>query len=440
MGSRGIKITVVIVLIVLMVFSLLGFLLSRQDTAPPKQEQKEPEQAVKLEEESETVASKPGPVIDSPALHGDHADAIANDIEDTGAVVSRVDDGIHTLVYPYEERHPEIPMVEFRFQKRTPDGERKKACVTTIRVMRREDGVTKRIRPPSEDIHFEGGVDLRGTDNKCVHGFRIGAGPQGAGNRLMAFGRRYHMIFRVIDPDRESMAEYEEYESIVQIPEHIAEGKMAVIDLFAETSAGSIPKRREKEEVDDRGEIEGEITQPLPPTDTSWRVAYNHPEGDVRMTGIEEDGRFEFEDRKLGGMLHIAQMGAKGVTWMVVDEVDERYLRLPEDADRVISRDSIYTATIKIPQEHINEDFIGVWIMKNKSDSCPVAAASPKVKVSKFERFKSSGKLKMEVVPGRYWIKAFYDPGEVEEREWKTLGQVTVPKEDSEEDIRIQTQ
>ena len=126
-------------------------------------------------------------------------------------------------------------------------------------------------------------------------------------------------------------------------------------------------------------------------------------------------------------MLRVAERGRTGVVWMIVDSVGSKSrLTLPEDADLVIPRDSLRDIEIVIPEEPDVESFSGVWILNNEEGVGPIAwqAAPPRYEPAKLEQFHETATLRMKAPPGKYWVKAYYDPP----REWVGLGWITVPQ------------
>jgi hypothetical protein len=311
-------------------------------------------------------------------------------------------------------------MVELRFMRQNDNGALQPVRVKRIRVQRRVDRQTKSV----DELLELPGVTVKG------HAVRVRAAPFGENIRILAFGRRYLINCKTVDPDT---GEDDFYASIIEIPESIPPGKMAVFRVILKYP----PVKFVKEENEP---LKGRITVPRPSTDTKWMVTYSHADDSQRgLTEIGADGTFEFGNKELGGMLRVIEKGGAGVAWMCVRSVQKRQLSLPRDADMHVPPDRLKEVKLVIPDSRISEAFVGVWLKIKKDDTGPIAWKAFRSSSETFKKFKSSGIIPMQAPPGIYWVNAFYDPGEADKREWKTLGRIEVPEELSNPRIEIKT-
>ena len=377
------------------------------------------ERSNEKQSEREMIAARPGPVLKSPLLRED-ADEAKKAIRENNWLTKR-EDGIYTYL-PFsnmEDPRTDIAMVELRFYRENGDGELEKLYIEHISAY-------QRIGQKSEGVYSEWEFG-RPVISVEAYALRVGAGPPGTGFRFLGFGRRYHLKYKAIDAEsREPVF----FDSIIKIPGHIPAGKMAVIEVLAkpELSGGyAIPKR--PPEPDTRIPISGKITTSLPPTQTEWMVAYNHADKSVSdYTAIQEDGSFDLGKCEPGGMLRVAERGPQGVAWIIVDSVDKSQWKLPRDADRVIRRNSLRDFEIVMPDEPSIKNAALIWFVDDKEGLGPIAwqTAPSRYDPEKLERFHKTRTRRMKAPPGKYWVKAYYDPP----REWVDLGWITVPATD----------
>jgi len=401
-----------------MVFLLLLHLRQPQGAAT-KKKKGAPESTSKEQGEPEMIAARPGPVLESPLLNEDAEEAKKVIQEDSWLM--KKEDGVFTYLPlgNMEKPHTDIAMVEFRFLKKNQKGEMEKLFVEHISAYQRIGRKSKRV-----NTEWEFGSPVISVE---AYALRVGAALPGTGFRFLGFGKRYHLKYKAIDAESGDPLFFD---SIIKVPEHIPAGKMAVIEVLAkpELSGGyAIP--RNPPQPDTRIQISGKITTPLPPTETEWMVAYNHHDKNISgFTGIEEDGSFDLGKREPNGMLRLAERGRTGVPWIIIDSVDKSQLTLPEDADRIIPRDSLRDIEIVIPEEPDIETFSGIWVVDDKEGLGPIACqtAPSRYEPEKLEQFYERATLRMKAPPGKYWVKAFYDPS----REWIDLGWITIPEKD----------
>lgn len=409
MKKKRYKVLTMMMLTVAAGTTLLLFLYSRQ----PDGTFAENETSTKDGGEPEMIAARPGPVLESPLLNEDAEDAMT-EIE-RGATMRKREDGVYTCIFfgNMEDPHTDIAMVELRFLKENEEGKFERLYVEYLRAHRRVGQYTEWI----DDKGWDGGVAGYSV-GACA--LRLPAGPPGTGYRFLGFGKRYHLEYKV--------GEEEFYESIIKIPDYIPHGKMAVIEVLAKPElSGGFAIPRSPSEPDTRIRISGKITTPLPPTETEWMVAYNHPDTNGRVAPIGDDGSFDLGKREPAGMLHVAERGPQGVAWIIVDSVDkDSRLMLPRDADHVIARESLRDIEIVIPEEPDIENFSGIWLVDDKDGLAPIATQTTpsKYEAEKFKQFHETRILSMQAPSGKYWVKAYYDPP----REWVDLGWITVPQ------------
>lgn len=237
----------------------------------------------------EMVAAERGPLVESPLLGTEDGKQLYERLR-KGHIVENRDDGICTILYPpQEEKKPiqrDIAMVELRFMRQNDNGALQPVRVERIRVQRRVDGQTKSV---DELLELPGGT-VKG------HAVRVRAAPFGENIRILAFGRRYLINCKTVDPDT---GEDDFYASIIEIPESIPPGKMAVFRVILKYPPVKFVKEQNKP-------LKGRITDPLPRTDTKWMVTYSHGDNSQRgLTEIGADGTFEFGDSEVGGMLRV---------------------------------------------------------------------------------------------------------------------------------------
>lgn len=370
--------------------------------------------------EPEMTASRLGPVLESPLLYED-ADIAKKAIQENDWFTKR-ENGVYTYL-PFsnmQDPHTDIAMVELRFLQQNLKGEEKKLQVVHVNAYQRVGQYTTSI----DDKGWEGGVAGYHVE-ACA--LRLPAGPPGEDYRFVGFGKRYHLTYMSVDKTF--------YESIIKIPEHIPDGKMAVIEVLAkpELSGGYVIPRTPPK-PDTRILISGNITTSLPPTTTEWMVAYNHAdEKAAGFTKIEDNGYFDLGRREPGGMLRVSERGRTGVAWIIIDSVDDGQLTLPEEADRVIPRNSLLDVEIAIPDEPDIQTFSGLWIVDDEAGLGPIAyqAAPSPYEPQKLERFYETGTLHMKAPPGKYWVKVYYDPP----GEWLDQGWITVPEKDRSDKV-----
>lgn len=366
--------------------------------------------------EPEMLAARPGPVLESPLLNEDAEEAKKVIQEDSWLM--KKEDGVFTYLPlgNMEKPHTDIAMVEFRFLKKNQKGEMEKLFVEHISAYQRIGRESKRV-----NTEWEFGSPVISVESYAL---RVGAALPGTGFRFLGFGKRYHLKYKAIDAESGDPLFFD---SIIKVPEHIPAGKMAVIEVLAKPKlAGgyAIPKSPPK--PDTRIQISGKITPLLPPTETEWMLAYNHPNTNGRVAPIEDDGSFYIGKREPNGMLRVSERGRTGVAWIIIDSVEKSQLTLPEDADRIITRESLRDIEIVIPEEPDIETFSGIWVVDDKDGYGPIAGqtAPSRYEAEKLEQFYERATLRMKAPPGKYWVKAFYDPSRV----WIDLGWITIPE------------
>ena len=390
-------------------------------TQQPDEAAAEDESNIKDGGEPEMIAARPGPVLESPLLNEDAEEAM-KEIE-RGATMRKREDGVYTCIFfgNMEDPHTDIAMVELRFLKENEKGGPEKLHVEHVNAYQRVGQYTRDIDDKGWKPASHAGYHVEA----CA--LRLPAVPPGTEYRVLGFGRRYHLKYKAIDSESGDPVFFD---SIIKVPEQISPGKMAVIEVLAKPElSGGFAIPRSPPEPDTRIRISGKITTPLPPTETEWMVAYNHPDTNGRVAPIGDDGSFDLGKREPAGMLHIAERGPQGVAWIIVDSVDkDSRLMLPRDADHVIARESLRDIDIVIPEEPDIDNFSGIWLVDDKDGLAPIATQTrpSKYEAEKFKQFHETATLRMKAPPGKYWVKAYYDPP----REWKGLGWIRVPEKD----------
>ena len=379
-----------------------------------RKEEGTPNSTPEQQSEPEMIAARPGPVLESPLLHADAEDAKKAIMEDVW--LTKRENGVYTYL-PFgnmENPRADIAMVEIRFMKENAEGKLEKLYIEHIQAYGRVGQDTTWVG----DMGWETGAGYH------VEGWalRVPAAPPGTEYRCVGFGKRYHLIYKV--------GEEESYESIIKIPDYIPPGKMAVIEVLAKPElSGGFAIPRDPPKPDTRIHVYGKITTALPATQTEWMVAYNHADKSVSdYTAIQEDGSFDLGKCEPGGMLRVAERGPQGVAWIIVDSVDESQWKLPRDADRVIRRNSLRDFEIVMPDEPSIKNAALIWFVDDKEGLGPIAwqTAPSRYEPEKLERFHKTRTRRMKAPPGKYWVKAYYDPP----REWVDLGWITVPAKD----------
>ena len=357
-------------------------------------------------------------VVDSP-LRGSTRGEKALAYVDGGGAFEKTIDGVRVMLYPSDSFGPHMPMVALRFLKKDEaTGELRALTVEHCLFRRRNGNVTDRCTKERE---------MHGHRTVEGHTMWLAAAAPGApAVRALRFGRRYHLEYKVVTKTKMHRGsavedEYYFYESIVKVPDHIPPGKMAVIDVIAEHLDGTI----EETPRPDLTYITGSITQPLPPTQTAWYAAYTHEEEEYSgFTRIEDNGMFNLGERKLGGMLRLAEKGGNGVSWMYVNEVRQDELTLPADADLVIPRDQIQTVKVAVPAAALKQKMVGLWVKRDRDDSGPLSWVACRRPVQ--EQLQKTQTVDVQLPPGagEYWVDAFYGFDAKGERNWVTLGRI----------------
>ena len=350
--------------------------------------------------------------VKSPLLNGQQGRRMYEKLVQ-GYMVSERENGVRTLLYPYEGISRDIAMIELRFRKRGTGGALYPVTIEQV-------GIRRRVGHNTETIHSQ--WELGGHKGVEGHALRVGAAPPGKGTNVLGFGRRYLLQCKVVDSES---GEAKFYDSIIKVPENIPPGKMAVITVFPKYPARTFQTSSKP----DRKPILGKITLPLPPTKTQWLAVYTHPDHAHNTAAeIKGDGRFVLGKKALGGMLRIIEKGGEGCAWMCVRSVEQHQLTLPQQADRVIKREDLKQVGLIIPDLHIKESFVGPWLKAKKGDTGPIVWKAFRSDSNAFKEFKSTGIIEIQAPPGRYWVSVFYDPGEPDKRRWVTLGRVTIPR------------
>ncbi|MBS3764258.1 MAG: hypothetical protein KGZ25_13255 [Planctomycetes bacterium] len=323
----------------------------------------------------------------------------------------------------------DTPKVEIRFREEDEQGELVPFPIVRVLSFPIWDGAT---HLPREGEALD--LDCRGPGTRYdfVHAarFLLSDNLNKLPYNVYLFGQKYFMVFYHRGSEGVGIPE-DSGSAVIQMPEEVPQGKVAVFtvdvtkkdknwrrpsyytQIREKTVKISMPKSIFKRPVS------GALYDP-----GSGRPAPIHMRGDGSGgAGVE----------KLGGELVIGVGGEKdGHLLYYKRHVRNEKIRLPEDADIAVSAEDVITFYLKVPQEKVPYDSIGLGLLMHEDSKLQVGGMEF-ANVEGWDRSKKKPpvRLPMNAPPGEYFV--FYGT------EQETIGKITVKKSDAGKTLEVQS-
>ncbi len=320
----------------------------------------------------------------------------------------------------------DTPMVELRFRRPGPEGELDPFPVQSVRFYPAWNGRTH--KPRDGECSFMTCFD--GLDYKFSYAVRFWLSESFSTYKwpVILLGQKYYVIFyhsgyynRRRTPDKWGSA-------LIQIPEEVPRGKMAVFTVDVTERAenwadpnsyNQISKKKVKIDARVRG------------TDKRVRAAlYDRSAGFPRQTRLE-GGEGEIEVLKLGGEMVVGVGGeTDGHMLYYMRSVQDTEVTFPRDADFAAEPDEVLSFRLKVPQQRVPHDALGLSLLMHRDSKLPVAGTEF-TNVSGWRRSskKPPESVPMNAPPGQYYVGYGRDPEEI--------GKVTVKKSDAGKTLEV---
>jgi hypothetical protein len=320
----------------------------------------------------------------------------------------------------------DVPLIEFRFGRRSADNKIVPVTVSGLYVGRWVEG--RLVASGKEERR--GALEIRDAI-----GYRsmVEAPERFENVTLFRLGRSYYLRFAVKEE-----AGTKDYEAIVHIPEKIDCGKMYRMWVLADTP---FPKIFESRKSNASKAIAGRITVKPAAGFEKIEVAYSRTIGDEHRVQPAADGTFKVEARELGGELRVAEKKPSGEGWMYIHSVSRRELKLPEDAELVVEAKDLVPFRVSVPAEVVSEELRGVAIKVHPSDYLPMSWLLLHDRDGlAIKKLAAEGTVGLRFVPGTYWFTTLTLPkgGSWQDRREEVLGKLTITKDSAGKTLEIQ--
>jgi len=326
-------------------------------------------------------------------------------------------DGTCTFALPGIRR--DQPMVELRFYRRKSDKELAPLWINRFTVQRWING-----KPAGKEI-----TDFPGATPRKAKALRSPAAREDAGGTdLWRFGRQYYVLFWPLDEARNSSKV--SFEAVVEIPQSIPRGKVAVISVIADhrwpklTKALTMPRT-----------IEGRVAWAGPGSVEDLEVSYWGSESyDHHRVRPKSDGSFRVKADRLGGVLRVTRRVRSGCGWAYIKPVKKRSISVPKDADLLVEAGNLVDFKLVVPKTAVASSMVGIALKVAPDDPVPMCWA----RVADSARAAKGG-VSMSFVPGTYWVEALYHVEGPTGTQRKTveLGQVKIARDSAGKRVRV---
>ncbi len=327
------------------------------------------------------------------------------------------------------------PRLELRFRKPSPTGEMVpyRLMGLVIKAWREdlEEDVYRTKPRTSQEIYGLGFRDHNDIDKSGAKAVRVLISDELEKEdfRGLYMGRKYYMIAQHAgrrDPTIDVIGSF-----LLQVPENVPPGKVAVMEIDVTQKFDPYPDERETVSLHIKGEFPEE----------AYGVLSTSDKRQVRIR-IGPDGKGQAKIDELGGELTVLvprELGSTGAYIMELlyhkNPVNSNKVVFPDDADIINDTNERVTFHLRVPSERLDDETaymaFALYMKRDSLFPLSISYAGPPDKIpSVKENLPNS--VEMSFVPGKYYV------GYITETDWEIIGRIRIRPEDEGRTLRIQ--